>query len=366
MSEQLLYENSIKLMEDTNVTDIARQAPKASPLSRNIIGLSLPALISFVQPLNSPEGLVFGLSHRGDTQIVSTVNDTNDDIIILRKLIQTQTREVILDLTNEAIEDINSLFGNNFPEIIRNFLENGGEIYNDGNDNGIDNFFLSVAQNRALQKTNNSFMTWMQSEATNLGGVNIATYDDMSRIFGAIGELREGLYKRTHKIGKPWLLVSPRIAGFLSSTVGSTMNNGSLAYNLGQKDPNNTINPYVMTMGDIEVYQYDPNTRLAGGTSNTTETTGTMYMGYYGNQNSASIFYHPYKEYFVKGGDDYGTGQSNVFYRIRDTWHTNPLDTYDKAIDNTIIENSTANPIGTNSSQYIVTCDITFGENLIQ
>ncbi len=376
MQEQLLYENAINLVEatpnapetiqGTGQTDIANQAPKAAPLSRNIIGYSLPALLSYVQPLNSPEGLVFGLSHRGDTSVTSTINDTNDDILILRKLVKTDTREVILDLTNEVIDDIKSLFGTNFPQIMQDFLSQGGVSYADNVGNEVDEFFLSVAQNRILQKTNNDFMTWMAAEATNKGTVNIATYDDMSRIFGTIGELREALYKQTHKIGKPWILVSPRIAGFLSSTVGSTMNNGSLAFNLGQVDPNNKINPFVMTMGDIEVYQYDPNTRLAGGTNNTTETTGTIYMGYFGNQNTSSVFYHPYKEYIIQGGSDYNTGQSNVFYRIRDTWTTNPLDTYDQNLDNVIVENSTANPVGTNTSQYIVSCDINFGENLIQ
>ena len=144
------------------------------------------------------------------------------------------------------------------------------------------------------------------------------------------------------------------------------MNNGADIFNVGRPIPNNKMNSYVMTMGDIEVYQYDSDGTVTGGSQGTTETSGRIYMGYMGDTpNSASIYYTPYKEYFIKGGDDYNTGQSMIAYRIRDHWSTNPLDTYDKSIDNVEIENSTTNPVGTNSSQFVVHADITFGENLI-
>ncbi len=372
--ETILYENLIQeatpnapatISPGTGQTDIAQQTPFFN-LSRNIVSLSIPALIGYVQPLQSPNGFIFGTKHRADTSVVDTAGDQPDDVLIIRKMIETDVREIVLDMTNEVSDDINSLFGNKFPDILSAFLLNGGELYKDGQNNSIDNFFLSIAKNRILTKTNLDFTNWLATEASVKGTVTIATYDDMSRVFGAIGELREALYKQTHKISKPWILVTPRIAGFLASTVGSTMNNGAAAFNIGQVDPNNRINSFVMTMGDIDVYQYDFDGTVTGGSSNTTETSGRIYMGYTGSPDTASIFYAPYKEYFVKGGDDYQTGQSNVFYRIRDAWSTNPLDTYDQSVDNVIVEGSTANPIGTNSSQYVVCCDINFGENLIQ
>ena len=349
----------------TSVTDVAQYAPKIR-LARNIVGQSIPALIGFVQPLTAPSGFVFGLKHRSDTSISDGAGDTPDDIIIVRKLIETDVREVVLDTTNEVIQDVESLFGRDFPEILDAFLARGGEVYPDNHGNMINDFFLSIALNKIVSKTNTDFVTWLGTESTLKGSVNIATYDDMSRIFGTIGELSEALYKQTKKIGRKWILVSPRIAGFLSSTVGATMNNGADIFNVGRLIPNNKMNSYVMTMGDIEVYQYDSDGTVTGGSQGTTETSGRIYMGYMGDTpNSASIYYTPYKEYFIKGGDDYNTGQSSIFYRVRDYWSTNPLDTYDKSIDNVEIENSTTNPVGTNSSQFVVHADITFGENLI-
>jgi len=374
--EKVLYEKQINegtpnapvtIAPGTGQTDIAQQAPKIQ-LSRNIIGASLPALISYTQALNAPVGFIFGVKHREDTSVVSTLDDHADDVLVMRKLVETDVREVVIDVTNEVNDDIDSLFGNDFPDVLDDFLNRGGEVYADGEGDTkaeFSDFFLSIAQNRILKKINKDFTDWLATEASIKGTVNIPTYDDVARVFGAIGELREALYKQTHKSSKPWVLVTPRIAGFLSSTVGSTMNNGATAYNIGQTDPNNTINPFVMTMGDIDVYQYDSDGTVTGGSTGTTETTGRIYMGYYGGPNTSSLYYNPYKEYFIKGGDDYQTGQSSVFYRVRDSWSTNPLDTYTKLPDNVIIENSTVNPVGTNSSQYLVACDINFGENLI-
>ena len=381
--EKILYENSTTeaspnapttIAPGTGQTDIAQQAPKIN-LARNIIGYSLPALLSYVQPLNSPSGFIFGIKHRDQTSIVDTAGDTADDALIIRKYVETDVREVVIDMTNEVIQDIESLFSGNFNDTLEQFLLNGGEFYktNDNAGDGtsnitkINNFFLTIARNRILKKINSDFTTWLDLEATVKGTVTIPTYDDVSRIFGAIGELREALYKQTHKAGKPFLLVTPRIAGFLASTVGSTMNNGGLAYNIGQQDPSNKWNPFVLTMGDIKVYQFDYDGTVTGGSSNTTEATGTMIMGIDGSAgpDSASLYYNPYKEYIIQGGSDYNSGQSSVFFRVRDAFSTNPLDSYDQSIDDVVVEQSTVNPIGTNSSQFVVKADVIFGENLI-
>ncbi len=367
--EKLLYEGTpnapITINPGTGQSDIANFSQNLV-FARGIMGMTLPYAIGYVQPINGPEGFIYGLKHRDQTNITHS-GTTNDDFIITRKPVVTDVREVILDSTNEVIYDVNSLFGDRFPEVLQSFLESGGLIYPDGNGNTVDNFFLSVSLNRIIRKTNTDFTTWLSTEASIKGSTTINTYDDMARIFGVIGELREALYKQTKKISRVWILVTPRIAGFLSSTVGSTMSNGADIFNQGRIIPSNRTPNYVMTMGDIDVYQYDPFNNVTGGSSNTTETNGRIYMGYIGGPNVSSIIYAPYREYFIKGGDDYRTGQSSIFYRIRDTWETNSQDTYDiVSVDNTDISQSTTDPRGTNKSQYIVAADITFNENLVQ
>jgi len=51
-------------------------------------------------------------------------------------------------------------------------------------------------------------------------------------------------------------------------------------------------------------------------------------MGIIGNANTSSIYYCPYNEYMINSGADAYTGISNIFFRVRDDWVTNPLDTF--------------------------------------
>jgi len=352
----------INTQGDTNTTDIAQQAPNAA-FVKNSISQSLPFMLGFVQPLNGPVGFVFGNKQREDTSIPDTAN--TEDQIITRKLVETNIREVKLDFTNETIEDINRLFGNNFPDYFDQFQKSGGEVWN-GPNGEIARFFLQLGMHRMTAKINNDFIGWLQEVATDKGSNVMATYAEMANIYGIIGELRESLYKSTHKSGSVWLLVTPKIAAFLSSTVGSTMNNGADVYNIGRTYPTNTRNGYVMTMGDIDIYQYDAKKDVTGGTGPSSETDGELLMGFTGGPGVSSIFYMPYKEYIVQGGDDYSTGQSTVFYRVRDAWCTNPLDTYDKSQLTPELPNyDTTNVRGENKSQYVVKASVTFGQTLL-
>ena len=354
---------------DTNTTDIAQQARKEA-FVKNAISESLPYMIGYVQPLSGPVGFVFANKQKNETSVTHpatppvTVPDAPEDQIITRKLVETEIREVVLDFTNEAIEDINRLFGDNFADYYDRYQKSGGEIW-EGPNGEIANFFLQLGQQRMTSKINKDFISWLGRTATNKGNALISTYAEMANIFGIIGELRESLYKSTHKSGSYWILVTPRIAGFLASTVGSSMNNGADVFNKGRTAPTNRKNGYVMTMGDIDVYQFDSLNDVTGGTGASSEMTGEIYMGFTGGPGVSSVYYMPYKEYLVQGGDDYYSGQSSVFYRVRDAWTTNPLDTFDQSQTRPELPNTPTSPRESNLSQFIVKADITFGERLL-
>jgi hypothetical protein len=210
-----------------------------------------------------------------------------------------------------------------------------------------------------VSKINSDFITFLQTAASHKGSTVIDTYNDMHKIFGVIGELREALSKSTSKSGKPWIIVTPRIAAFISSTVGFISHNNAKWFNKGRIDPSTSINPYIGTYGDIDVYTHLPAGGHPGSSTPSTETAGEIIMGYTGGPSISSIYYTPYKKYIVRGGSDPQSGQSTIFYRIRDSWTTNPQDTRDHTTTSTEI----TTPNG--DSKYLVRADLTFSEALL-
>jgi hypothetical protein len=115
-----------------------------------------------------------------------------------------------------------------------------------------------------------------------------------------------------------------------------------------------------MTINNCDIYTWDTKKDVTGGDGVTTEADGFIYMGLSGGPNTASVYYTPYNEYIIKGGSDAYTGQSTVFYKVRDAWETNPLDSYNKSMTDV------TNPRpADNSSQYIVKADIVFNYSLL-
>jgi hypothetical protein len=390
----------------TGSTDIAQQAPKAR-LARNVLTQSLPFQLGFVQPLTSPVSFVFGFQDRGNTDIThsdfpltnkqppsaeryglppgtpptaaeithpstsrnpsdpQTIADTDglggenpaapsvpspanpEDPIIIRRLVEAQVREVIFDMTNETIQDIDSLFKDEFPELLQKFIDRGGELYGfDTNSDvysaSLENFFLPQMINKATAKINTDFINWADDVSSKLGTVTIPTLQDMSNIFTAIGEMREALSKNTNKSGSVFILCTPRIANYIAGTLGMTNSNGGDFLERGKPNQNPHLNGFVGQFGDVKVYQVR---------GSRTVTDESIIMGFDGEMgaNTASVYYCPYKEYIIQGGDDYMTGQSSVFYRVRDTWSTNPLDVF--AGD---FGNPEGVPTVTDSSKYLV------------
>ena len=371
--EILLYEADV-LPDDFNIKinetdsgDIARTDPKIQ-FGKPTVSVSLPMLIGYNQKLNSPSGFVFGLTKRDKTAIPgitfpetpATPEDpaTPDDLVIIRKYVETTERQVVVGTTNEVEQDIMGLFGDDFNNLSgpdTALQHKAGPTESDK----VARYFMEYGEWNLISKINSDFITYLQTAASNKGSVTIDTYNDMHKILGVIGELREALSKSTGKNGKPWIIVTPRIASFISSTVGFVNHNKAAWYNEDRIDLNPSINPYVGSYGDIDVYTMLPIGGQPGSSTPTTETTGEIIMGYTGGPGISSIYYSPYKKYIIKGGSDPYTGQSSVFYKIRDVWTTNPQDTKGHtAIDTTITE-----PSG--DSKYLVKADLTFMEALL-
>ena len=354
---------------NTNTTDIARNAPIAR-LAQNAISKSLPYMIGYVQPISGPGAYAMGLTWKEDTKIadayanaalatrVTPGTNPQDDPVIVRQYIDTDIREVKLDLTNETAQDIEALFGDNFPENYDKFQKSGGEVFGKGAIlDELPKFFLTVGQQRMTHKINTDFTTWLESIASVKGTHTIDSYDKMDEIIGVLGELRETLYKGTDKTARLWALVSPRIANFLATFYGTQFNSAN-ALETGRRKPSDKENGYVFTMGDIAIYQSPMVAKKTTDGSETytdqLEATGEIYMGMTGGPDTSSVYYYPYKEYIVQGGGDYYTGQSNVFFRVRDTWSTNPLDTLDKK------QQTPTTPKANKNSSYVVKANIVF------
>ena len=419
MSQRILYESEllsettpnapVTIAPGTGPSDVVNHAPKIA-LARNVISESLPAMLGFVQQMNSPEGFIFGYKDRESTSItqvdtpfseqqppsdqgngtpdynmtVRTPADPmgaadgatstpirDEDPVIIRKLVKTDITEVIFDLTNEVSQDIDNLFGSNIPNVVSAFLEKGGEVYGVGDDfYNFQHFFLTHMIAVATTKLNRKFIKWISEKATLKGNAIILTPEDMIIIFTIIGELREALTKSTGKTGEIFALCSPRIASFISTTLGATMDNGSSIYKDRPKQTG-TRNGFVLKAGDISFFEidyskmYNPPAgfdEVTGGEANTTELVGEILVGFMGSNgpNAASVYFNPYREYLVAGGADYETGQSNFFFRMRTAWSTNPLDTGDKS-------QITADTYETEDgkSQYLVKCTVTMPASLI-
>ena len=329
-------------------SDIALQADNVL-LAQNSISKSLPYMVGFVQPLQTSAGYIFGLQQKERTQIPDASNP-GDDIVVIRKFIETQVRQVTLDLTNETAEDIVSLFGKEFPQNYDKLIKSGGVLW-DGQNGPLARFFLSLAHQRMTGKINKDFTGWLKTTSFPVGAMTIATNDEMKQIITAISEMRQSLFERSGKNGQLWLITTPKIANFLSTFYQRQHNDADL-FNSGKRIPSGAENGYIATIGDIEIYQYP---FAVSGTKN------EMYMGYRGSAGTASVYYTPYSEYIVQGGEDYFTGQSNVYYRVRDTWETNPLDTYENSITEPAL-GTTTQPIPNNKSNFIVSAniDVTF------
>ncbi len=344
----------------TITTDIAQQAQEVL-LAQNTISKSLPYMIGYTQPMSSSVGYVFALQQKDKTSIPTAPH--NDDITVLRQFIETEVREVVLDLTNETADDIVALFGSHFPKNYDKFIKSNGELW-DGPNGPLARFFLTMAHQRMTSKINKDFINWLEQVETKKGSATIASWQDMPEIIGIMAELREALFKNTGKSSQYWVLVSPKIAAFLSTYYGTQYNSAKM-FQDQRKLPSGFENGYVTTVGDIDVYQYDfykGTPEVTGGTGADSESTGKIIMGYRGGPGVSSVYYMPYNEYIVQGGEDYTTGQSNIFYKVRDTWTLNPLDTFDK---NIVLPEILDTDIKANKSQYIVSAEVVFSTNLI-
>ena len=249
---EILAENG----QGTETGDIARTDPKIQ-FGKPQISITLPILLGYTQKLNSPAGFVFGLQRRDKTSIThpdfpeSPENPVDpvlpEDLVIVRKYVETEVREAAISTTNEIEQDIMALFGddfNNLPGPDTALQHKGEETESDK----VAAYFLEYGEWNLISKINNDFVSYLQTAASNKGSVTIDTYNDMHKILGVIGELREALSKSTGKNGKPWIIVTPRIAAFISSTVGFISHNKGAWYNENRVDPNTSINPYVGSM----------------------------------------------------------------------------------------------------------------------
>ncbi len=349
MSERLLYENILgAINESTNPADIAQTAPKLG-FGHSIASKTLPALLGYVQPLSSPSGFIFAmksgpasnqttdmpfLSNSSGNPITGTAGV--DDLQITRTPVMTGVREVFLDSSEELSQDIERLFGDEFRHLINTYLyyDDLAPEFETSSEGKLSKVFMEYSTWKMFRKTNADFCTWLSTKAYDLGSLDITTYEEIGLLLGAVGEMKDYLFTQTGKTGRTWILASPKIINHLLM-----LQTNSVADNRAGREnkrvPNSLDISYSFTIGEIDFYQ-DVN------------ITNKMYAGITGSPGETSIFYTPFKEYFIQTAGDFNTGQSNLIYRLRDAFSLNPLD--NQAV---------------NQSKFICSADITFSVNNI-
>jgi len=400
MSEKILFENLLTQVpvsetplteaepnhgsstQDTGYNIDGNTDGKKLGFARSVVSKTLPALLSYIQPIEYPSGYIFGLRARGgvDSPIVmnpdnieyqgtalqTTVSvddpygantsgimehgighNTRQEITVARKSINTGIREVVINTTNEVEQDIKALFGSDYTKAYEEI-----EIAGSGEKKSVAKFFNEFAFSEMVKKTNAEFTNFLETYARNLGTATLSG-DESEKLLGIIGELQAGLMKGRKKFGgRVWMIATPIIAGILSGLKGAYDNTQS-EFSVVKK-PNSYDNTYVTTLGNIDVYVSPYFSTVSAGEEK-------IIMGIVGGPNSSSIYYTPYKEYVVVGGSDINTGHNNFFYRVRDDWQTNPLDTYG---DTQPIPPSTEVQPVPNQSDFLVSATITYNKLL--
>lgn len=381
MSEQVLFENmlveadinEVEASHGSNTADTGYNLDgtntdgKKLGFARSVVSKTLPALISYVQPIDYPSGYIFGLRARGGvssaisldpdnieyqgTGTETTINvddpyvghNTQQEMTVARKAINTGLREVVINTTNEVEQDIKALFGADYSDTYKNI-----EIAGSGEKKNVAKFFNEFAFSEMVKKTNQEFTTWLQASATAVGTATIAG-GDVEKVVAVLGEMEAELMVNRGKVGgRAWVVCTPVTAGLLSAIKGAYDNETSDYSRV--KVPNSYDNTYVASLGNIDIFM---SPYFSAGEH--------VVMGITGGPNSASVYYTPYKEYVVVGGSDINTGHNNFFYRVRDKWETNPLDTYGGVEPST---GSEVTPVA-NASDYLVKATITYTKLLI-
>lgn len=371
--EQILFENNfysdkvneVEIVEaepstgGSTALDVAKTERK-SGFSKATLSKTLPALVGFVQPLNNPTGYVFGFRPKGaagsDPHAVQTIttesetqggvtttttvsnpiaHDTAEDFMITRKTIETGLREVKIDMTTSVEQDVLALFGGHFENKYHTFMDPSTT----GKVDKVATFFFEYATTQMVKKTNKAFTDYLATVATDLGD---ATITDLTNGLGTgFAQMQSALMKGRNKLaGRFWVICSPEVAGAVS-TLGDIYNGKESEKDLNIGSEKNT---YVCTMGNMDVYM-SPDV-----------AAGDIYMGILGNANVSSIYYNPYSEYMINGGADPYTGINNIFFRARDAWSTNPVDSFGDTqpvatTNNEIVESA--------ASDYVVKANIT-------
>lgn len=379
MSEQVIYENVLveTLNENepshgSDTTDTGYNLSdntdgKKLGFARSVVSKTLPASISYIQPLAYPSGYIFGLRARGGASVpvildpdnieyptngggapqttISVTNpyahDENQEMTVARKPVNTGLREVIINTTNEVEQDIKALFGTDYTSAYEDI-----EIAGSGEKKSVAKFFNEFAFSEMVKKTNSEFTAFLEQYATDIGTVAL-TGGDTDKIISVLGELQSALMVSRKKFGgRVWVVCTPTIAGILSGLKGAYDNSQNKFSTIAK--PNSYDNTYVTSLGNLDIY-ITPYMNVTAGTEK-------LIMGISGGPNSASIYYTPYKEYVAVGGSDVNTGHNNFFYRVRDAWETNPLDTYGGTEPST---GSEVVPVD-NQSDFLVSAEITY------
>jgi len=332
--------------------DIATTLPKVG-FAKATLSRTLPAMVGYVQELNGPVGYVFGfrpkgisgstnakdgvhvtnsntpdgIEHQGtngevgpgqtspgDTTISVTnplSNKTSEDFMITRKKVQTGLREVKIDMTNEVEQDVLVLFGGHFKEMYYEFMSPGKTGVLDK----VARFFFEYATTQMVKKTNTAFVNYLKNVGTDVGIA--AGIDNVDKVIFALGEMQGKLYgaPRRKVAGRTWVIAAPEVASILSTS--AEIAGGEFGEKAEDRFPRSAENSFVATIGNMDVY------------SSSDLGAGEVIMGIIGNANTSSIYYCPYNEYMINSGADAYTGISNIFFRARDIWVTNPLDTFD-------------------------------------
>jgi len=261
---------------------VINQAKLIGEIDKILIKRSLAYRVSDIQPLKGPVGIITGARWDKDTK----------KLIIEKADVTAESIKIDTDYTNESLQDLESIYKENFYEILSHYLVDE-LMYR------IDEKFISMLKERASDKGtyvfkgedyNNSL--WSVGQAisirVNKGLADLAISDNRSPL--------------------GWAIVSSNIASLL----GGTLNDTNASDNLDDDSPS-----YLGRIGGVDYYidYTHPNNSI-----------DNVIFGIKGNGiTKGSTILSPYTRTWIDTVDN-STGERRYFLLDRTAISMNPLD----------------------------------------
>jgi len=267
--------------QSINENEMINQAELIGAIDKILVKKSIARRVSDIQPLKGPVGIISGAEW----------DKTEDKLTIAKADITAITRKIRTEFTVEAIQDMQSIYGESFYEVLATYISDE-IVYK------IDNDFLAMVKERAETKDTLTFSG--EDYDANLWAVG-------QSIAIAVNKGTCDLPISDNRSPQAWAIVSSNVASLLAGTLGDSARAGE----------NDNSPSYLGRIASVDYY-IDYTHQNNG--------TDSIIFGIKGNGISkGSTIYSPYMTKWVEAINS-ETGEPIYFVMDRTGMAINPLD----------------------------------------